>query len=87
MAEGAACIDNAPNTMSMAMSRTFPRRQREMALRGLYSHHMSHCIDDPPRHGTIYSTRQYVILPYDMCDTSFRESGNEASIRVPRMFK
>jgi hypothetical protein len=31
MAGGTACIDNAPDTSSMAMSRTFPCRLREMA--------------------------------------------------------
>jgi hypothetical protein len=52
MARGTACIDNAPETSSMAMSRTFPYRHRDMPLRGLYSCHTgSHCIDDPPDTG------------------------------------
>jgi hypothetical protein len=49
MVGGAACIDNAPNTSSMAMSRTFHcRTSQGRPSRGLYSHHTrSHCIDDP----------------------------------------
>jgi hypothetical protein len=34
MARGAVSIDNAPSTSSMAMSRTFPSRHREMASEG-----------------------------------------------------
>jgi hypothetical protein len=34
MAEGTACIDNAPNTSSMAMSRTFRCRYTEKASEG-----------------------------------------------------
>jgi hypothetical protein len=34
MAKDAASIDNAPDTSSMAMSRTFPYRHREMASEG-----------------------------------------------------
>jgi hypothetical protein len=34
MARVAACIDNAPDTSSMAMSMTFPYRHREMASEG-----------------------------------------------------
>jgi hypothetical protein len=34
MAEGAACIDNAPDTSSMAMSRTLPCHHKEMASNG-----------------------------------------------------
>jgi hypothetical protein len=46
------CIDNAANTSSMAMSRTFRYHHRERPLRGLYSRHTgSHCIDDPPNTG------------------------------------
>jgi hypothetical protein len=32
MAVGVTCIDNASDTSSMAMSRTFPYRHREMAF-------------------------------------------------------
>jgi hypothetical protein len=47
-----ACIDNAPDSSSMAMSRTFHCCHREKAFEGLYSHHNgSHCIDDPPDTG------------------------------------
>jgi hypothetical protein len=52
MSRGAACIDNAPDTSSMAMSRPFHCRHREKPSTGLYSHHIgSHCIDDPPDTG------------------------------------
>jgi hypothetical protein len=37
MAGGAACIDNAPDTSSMAMSKTFGHRHREKSLRGVYT--------------------------------------------------
>jgi hypothetical protein len=49
MARGAACIDNAPDTSSMAISRTFCcHTSQGRPLRGLYSHHTrSHYIDDP----------------------------------------
>jgi hypothetical protein len=52
MAKGAACIDNAPNTSSMAMPRTFPYRHMEMASVDLHSCHIgSHYIGDPPDTG------------------------------------
>jgi hypothetical protein len=46
---GAVCIDNATDTSSMAMSRTFRgHMSQRRALRGLYSHHTgSHYIGDP----------------------------------------
>jgi hypothetical protein len=51
MAGGTTCIDNALDTSSMTMFRTFCCRHREKTsepLRGLYSHHTrSHYIDDP----------------------------------------
>jgi hypothetical protein len=34
MAGGTMCIDNVPDTSSMAMSRTFPYRHREMTSEG-----------------------------------------------------
>jgi hypothetical protein len=34
MVEGATFIDNAPDTSSIAMSRTFPYRRREIASEG-----------------------------------------------------
>jgi hypothetical protein len=53
MARGTACIDNAPDTSSMAMSRTFYcRTSQGRPPRGLHNYHMgSHCIDDPPDMG------------------------------------
>jgi hypothetical protein len=53
MAGGTACIDNAPDTSLMAMSRTFRCCSSQgRPLRGLYSHHTgSHCINDPPDMG------------------------------------
>jgi hypothetical protein len=49
MARGTTCIDNAPNTSSMAMSRTFCcLMSKGRPLRGMYNCHTgSHCIDDP----------------------------------------
>jgi hypothetical protein len=45
---GAACIDNAPNNSSMAMSRTFLGITGKWPPWGLHSRHTgSHCIDDP----------------------------------------
>jgi hypothetical protein len=54
MAGGAACIDNALDTSSIDMSRTFRcRTSQGRPLMGLYSHHTgSHCIDDPLDTGT-----------------------------------
>jgi hypothetical protein len=68
MAGGATCIDNVSDTSPMAMSMTIRYRMSQgRPPRGLYSHHTgSHCTDDPTRHGTIYTARQYLILPYDM---------------------
>jgi hypothetical protein len=53
MAGGIACIDNAPDTSSMAISRTFHCRMSQgRPPRGLYSCHTgSHCIDDRPDTG------------------------------------
>jgi hypothetical protein len=48
LAGGGACIDNALDISSMAMSRTFRCRHAEKPPRGLYSRHTgSDCIDDP----------------------------------------
>jgi hypothetical protein len=49
MAGGAVSIDNAPNTSSMAMSRTFRcRTSQGRPPRGLYSRHTeSDYVDDP----------------------------------------
>jgi hypothetical protein len=53
MAGGTVCIDNAPDTSSMDMSRTFCCcTSQGRPPRGLYSHHIeSHYIDDPPDTG------------------------------------
>jgi hypothetical protein len=50
MAVGTVCIDNAPDTSSMAMSRTFRcHTSKGRPPRGLHSHHnRTRCIDDPP---------------------------------------
>jgi hypothetical protein len=50
MARGAACIDNAPDTSSVAMSRTFRCHMSQgRPPRGLYSRHTGFdCIDVPP---------------------------------------
>jgi hypothetical protein len=49
MVEGAACVDNPPDTSSMDMSRTFRYRTSQgRTLRGLYSSHIgSYYIEDP----------------------------------------
>jgi hypothetical protein len=53
MAGGTACIDNALDTSSMAMSRTFRYcTSQGRPPSGLYSHHIrSHYKDDPPDTG------------------------------------
>jgi hypothetical protein len=77
MAGDAACIDNAPDTSSMPMSRIFRYRiSQEKGLRGgLYSRHTgSHCIDDPPDIGPYI--QQYNIRFYHMickCTNNIRE--------------
>jgi hypothetical protein len=50
------CIDNAADTSSTAMPRTFHcRMSQERPPRGLYNHHTrSHCIDDPQTGDGIY---------------------------------
>jgi hypothetical protein len=66
-ARGTTCIDNAPDTSSMAMCRTFPCHHREMASEGsTQSPHWVPLHRLSPRHGTVYTTRQYPILPYHM---------------------
>jgi hypothetical protein len=51
MVGGVTCIDNAPDTSSMAMSRTFHcRTSQGRPPRGLYGHHTG-----SPRHGTVYT--------------------------------
>jgi hypothetical protein len=48
MAMSVVCIDNAPNTSLIAMSRSFVVLTGKRPSSGLYSRHTgSHCIDDP----------------------------------------
>jgi hypothetical protein len=53
IAGGTACIDSAPDTSSMAMSRTIRYRTSQgRPLRGLYNRHTGcYYIDDPPDMG------------------------------------
>jgi hypothetical protein len=67
MTGGSPCIDNAPDTSLMAMSRTFRYRHREKATEGsVQSPHWAPLHRWSPRHGTVHTTRQYPILPYDI---------------------
>jgi hypothetical protein len=54
MAGGAMCIDNAPDTSLMTMSRTFRCRMSQgKGIQGVctVATSGSHCIDDPPNMG------------------------------------
>jgi hypothetical protein len=67
MDRGTTCIDNAPDTSSMAMSRTFHYHHREKVFEGLYSHHTgSHYIDDPPNMGP-YIQQDNIQFYYTIC--------------------